>query len=43
MDADTYNQLMLCLKQVKVTKPEKTDKGTEAKKVRQVNNLKGPG
>ncbi|CAH2084513.1 unnamed protein product [Euphydryas editha] len=32
MDAETYKQLMLCLKQVKVTKPVKVDKGTESKK-----------
>ncbi|CAH2229748.1 jg5783 [Pararge aegeria aegeria] len=32
MDAETYNQLMLCLKQVKIMKPKKTDKGTEPKK-----------
>ncbi|XP_045769081.1 uncharacterized protein LOC123869986 isoform X2 [Maniola jurtina] len=32
MDAETYKQLMLCLKQVKIAKPPKTDKGTEAKK-----------
>ncbi|XP_052741142.1 uncharacterized protein LOC112058114 [Bicyclus anynana] len=32
MDADMYNQLMMCLKQVKVTKPVKADQGTEAKK-----------
>nr|XP_026496427.1 uncharacterized protein LOC113400943 [Vanessa tameamea] len=32
MDRETYKQLMLCLKQVKVTKPVKVDKGTESKK-----------
>lgn len=33
MDAETYKQLMLCLQQVKVTKPTKTDQSTDAKKV----------
>ncbi|XP_069357820.1 myosin heavy chain, clone 203-like [Maniola hyperantus] len=32
MDAETYKQLMLCLKEVKIAKPPKVDKGTEAKK-----------
>ncbi|XP_047515656.1 uncharacterized protein LOC125056536 isoform X4 [Pieris napi] len=32
MDSDTYNQLMLCLKQIKVTRPAKADKGTPTKK-----------
>ncbi|KAM3957075.1 uncharacterized protein ACR2FA_008911 [Aphomia sociella] len=32
MDPETYKQLMLCLKQVKVTQPPKEDKGTVAKK-----------
>ncbi|CAH0399926.1 unnamed protein product [Chilo suppressalis] len=32
MDPDTYNQLMLCLKLVKPSKPPKEDKGTVAKK-----------
>ncbi|XP_045523266.1 uncharacterized protein LOC123713581 isoform X1 [Pieris brassicae] len=32
MDSETYNQLMLCLKQIKVTKPAKADKGTPTKK-----------
>ncbi|XP_050348542.1 uncharacterized protein LOC126772293 [Nymphalis io] len=32
MDRNTYKQLMLCLKQVKVTKPAKVDRGTESKK-----------
>lgn len=34
MDPDTYNQLMQCLKQIKVTKPSKVDKGTPTKKVK---------
>ncbi|XP_059057290.1 uncharacterized protein LOC131850912 [Achroia grisella] len=32
MDAETYNQLMLCLKEVKLTQPLKVDVGTVAKK-----------
>ncbi|CAG9562646.1 unnamed protein product [Danaus chrysippus] len=32
MDPETYKQLMLCLKEVKVTKPAKADKGTDSKK-----------
>ncbi|CAK1555244.1 unnamed protein product [Leptosia nina] len=32
MDQETYKQLMLCLKQIKVTKPDKVDKGTPTKK-----------
>nr|XP_032516704.1 uncharacterized protein LOC116769660 isoform X4 [Danaus plexippus plexippus] len=32
MDSETYKQLMLCLKEVKVTKPPKVDRGTDSKK-----------
>ncbi|CAH0719863.1 unnamed protein product, partial [Brenthis ino] len=32
MDKETYEQLMLCLKQVKVNKPVKADQGTDTKK-----------
>ncbi|XP_053604886.1 uncharacterized protein LOC128672023 isoform X2 [Plodia interpunctella] len=32
MDPETYKQLSLCLKQVKVTRPPKVDKGTISKK-----------